>query len=307
MNSIIKDEIIGKNIIIFLVLAGISFSALSFFILDNEIQEAFSLVETSKAPIKICENGLCYFKDTNSMFVQLDEDVSTPLQVLKNEEFTNLKLVKNIQTKSPQISANKITLFAEKDSFIREGAKNSNEGANSVLRIMGSGPTNNRVLISFNQDDILTHLSNKTLKYATLNLYIESNNHNWGDGQFVNLHKFESDWKEGNQISTPVSNVLTSSNGVTWSCPQNSSECSNSWNGGKFDSQPTDSIWISNTVEGYWIKFDVTLDILDLQSSENNFGWIIIKNDENSEGQINISSKESQKNIPELVMVFSDE
>lgn len=309
--NIPKDEIIGRNLLSLLVIAGITFSAISFFMLDEEIQEIFSYAEVTPVPSNICENGLCYFKDAKDasyhMFVQLDEELSKTQQALKNEEFTNLKLVKNLPAKEPEVSGNKVILFAEKDSFIREGVQNSNEGSNQVLRIMGTGPTNNRSLLSFNQDDIQNVATGKTLVSATLKLYIESNNRNWGDGQLINIHNFETDWQEGSGISFPVSNLLNPSDGVTWSCPTNSDECSNQWNGGKFDQNPTDSIWVSNQVEGYWIKFDVTNDILGYLSSEENFGWIIMKSDENSEGQINIASREAQSHIPELVLVFSDD
>ncbi|MEX2312513.1 MAG: DNRLRE domain-containing protein, partial [Nitrosopumilaceae archaeon] len=238
---------------------------------------------------------------------QLEEDLSKTQQVLKNEEFTNLKLVKNLPVKEPEISGNKVILFAAKDSFIREGVQNSNEGSNQVLRIMGTGPTNNRALIAFDQDDIQNVATDKILESATLKLYIESNNHNWGDGQLINIRSFETDWQEGNGISTPVSNLLNPSDGVTWSCPTDSDECSNQWNGGTFDQNPTDSIWISNQVEGYWVKFDVTQDILAYKSTDENFGWIIMKSDEESDGQINISSRESSSHNPELVLVFSDD
>jgi hypothetical protein len=309
--NIIKDEIMGKHILILLVISGIAFSAISFFILDEEIPKFFSNTQVTTAPTKICENGLCYFKDvkdtSNHMFVQLGEKLSKSQQVLKNEEFTNLKLVKNLPTKEQEVSGNKAVLFAEKDSFLREGVQNSNEGSNPVLRIMGTGPTNNRVLIAFNQDNIQNVVTGKTLESATLKLYIESNNHNWGDGQLINIHRLETNWQEGSGISTTVPNLLNPNDGVTWSCSTNSDECSNKWNGGKFAQNPTDSIWISNQVEGYWVKFDVTKDILDHISSKENFGWIIMKSDENSEGQINIASREAQSNIPELVLVFSDD
>ena len=309
-NNIIKDELMGRNHLSLLVIAGIAFSAISFFILDEEIQEIFSYTEVTQVPPTICENGLCYFKDAKEtsthMFVQLGEELSKSPQILKNEEFTNLKLVKNLPVKESEASGNKVTLFAEKDSFIREGVQNSNEGSNQVLRIMGTGPTNNRVLIAFDQDNIQNVATGKTLESATLKLYIESNNRNWGGGQLINIHSFETDWQEGNGISVPVSNLLNPSDGVTWSCPTDSNECTQ-WNGGKFAQNPTDSIWISNQVEGYWVKFDVTNDILDYLSSEENFGWIIMKSDENSEGQINIASREAQSNIPELVLVFSDD
>ena len=186
-NNIPKDELMGRNLLSLLVIAGITFSAISFFMLDEEIQEIFSYTEVTPIPPNICEDGLCNFKDaketSNHMFVQLGEELSKTQQVLKNEEFTNLKLVKNFPIKESEVSGNKVTLFAEKDSFIREGVQNSNEGSNQVLRIMGTGPTNNRALIAFNQDDIQNVTTGKTLESATLKLYIESNNQNWGDGQ----------------------------------------------------------------------------------------------------------------------------
>ena len=309
--NIPKDELIGRNLISLLVISGLAFSAIAFFMLNVGIQEIFSTTEVSPVPTNICENGLCYFKDTketsNHMFVQLDEKLSKTQQVLKNEEFTNLKLVKNLPVKESEISGNKVILFAEKDSFIREGVQNSNEGSNQVLRIMGTGPTNNRVLVAFDQDDIQNAVTSKTLQSATLKLYIVSNNQNWGDGQFIRIHNLETDWQEGNEISVPISNLLEPSDGVTWSCPAHSDDCSNPWNGGKFDQNPTDSIWISNQVEDSWVTFDVTKDILDYLSTEKNFGWVIMKNDESLEGQINISSRESQSHIPELTLVFSDD
>src|SRR3972149_1176744 len=147
-NNIIKDELMGRTLLSLLVIAGITFSAISFFILDEEIQEIFSYTEVTPVPPNICENGLCYFKDaketSNHMFVQLEEELSKTQKVLKNEEFTTLKL------------------------------------------------------------------------------YIESNNHNWGDGQLINIRSFETDWQEGNGISAPVSNLLNPSDGVTWSCPTDS-------------------------------------------------------------------------------------
>ncbi|MEX2313849.1 MAG: hypothetical protein WD650_07695, partial [Nitrosopumilaceae archaeon] len=74
--NIPKDELIGRNLLSLLIIAGITFSAISFFILDEEIQEIFSYAEVTSVPPTICENGLCYFKDaketSNHMFVQLD-------------------------------------------------------------------------------------------------------------------------------------------------------------------------------------------------------------------------------------------
>ena len=309
MSQIKQDEILGRSTLSLLVIIGIAFSAITFLMLDDEIQNIFSESEKS-VTTNICENGLCYTTDAESGFnqilVQQGIDLSTTHQTLRNEDFSNLKLVKSAPVKHFVESGNKVTLYAEKDSFIREGVQNSNEGSNQVLRILGAGPINNRALISFDLDDIQTISSEKTLESATIKLYVEKNNLHWGDGQYINIHRLQTQWDEGTGINAPVSNLIKS-NGVTWNCPVQSVDCSQEWEGGIFDNNPTDSIWISNLVDDYWIKFDVTADILDYKFTQENFGWLIIKNNEDSEGQINISSREAKSYNPELVLVFLDE
>ena len=213
--------------------------------------------------------------------------------------------MKNLPKMELKQSGNKVSLFAEKDSYIREGIQNSNEGSNHVLKIMGTGPTNNRAMVSFDQADILDVAHGRNLESATLKLYIEGNNQNWGDGQLINIHSLEANWQEGTGLNQYTAG-FNSEDGVTWNCSVNS-KCNDEWNGGYFNQIPTDSVWISNQVENYWIKADVTNDILDHQLDDESFGWILMKSDEDSEGQINISSRESQLHIPELVLVFSDE
>ncbi|HEY7777115.1 MAG TPA: DNRLRE domain-containing protein [Nitrososphaeraceae archaeon] len=307
--SISKDDLLGRNLLSLFIISGIAFSAISFFILNEEMQEIFS-TSTEPVPTEICENGLCHFKDSEKTYtpilIQQAEKISKTQQLLKNEDFTNLKLGNNIPIKDAQVSDNTAILFAEKDSFIREGIQNSNEGLNQVLRIMGTGPTNNRILIAFNQEDIKTLSDGKTLETATLKLYVEENNHNWGDGQLINIYKLENNWEEGDGLSAPVSSLFNSGHGVTWDCNVDSADCSK-WNGGVFNQTPTDSELITNQLDGNWIKFDVTQDILEYLSTDENFGWIITKSDEESDGQINISSRESSSHNPELVLVFSDD
>jgi len=308
-SNISKDDLVGRNLLSFLVISGIAFSAISFFILNEEIQEIFS-TSVEPVPTKICENGLCYFKDSErtsaAILVQQEEKLSKSQQLLKNEDFSNIKLERSIPAKDAQVSDNTAILFAEKDSFIREGIQNSNEGSNQVLRIMGSGPTNNRILIAFNQEDIETLSDGKTLDSATLKLYVEENNQNWGDGQLVNIYKLENNWEEGDGLSAPVSSLFNSGHGVTWACTVDSTDCSK-WNGGVFNQKPTDSELITNQMDGNWINFDVTQDVLNYVSTDENFGWIIMKSNEESGGQINISSRESISHNPELVLVFSDD
>ena len=310
MSQVNKDEILGHGILGLLVITGVAFSGITFFMLDEDVQAVFSEKEVKIVPTNVCEYSLCYTENSegefNNILVQLEADMLNTHQVSLNEDFTHLKLVKSQSPKGLEISGNKVTLFAEKDSFIREGIKNTNEGSNEFLRILGVGPINNRALISFNLDEIQEFSSDKTLQSATIKLHVEKNNHQWGDGQFVSIHSLQAPWDEGNGVNAPNSNLIRS-NGVTWNCATDSKNCNEGWNGGIFEDIPTDSIWISNQVDDYWIKFDVTSDILDYQESKQNFGWIIIKDNEDSKGQINIASREAVSHNPELVLVFSNE
>lgn len=309
LSQIQQDEILGKSTLALLVITGIAFSAITFFILGYDMQNILSDSEKSITS-NICENGLCYAIDaeghSNQILVQQGAELPIIDQTLRNEDFSNLKLVKSSPVQPFKESGNKVTLYAEKDSFIREGVQNSNEGSNQVLRVMGAGPINNRALISFNLDSIKTVNPGQTLESATIKLFVEKNNLHWGDGQYISIHRLQTQWDEGTGINAPVSNLIRS-NGVTWNCPVKDVDCNQEWEGGIFAQTPTDSIWISNQVDNYWIKFDVTADILDNNLNQENNGWIIIKNNEDSEGQINIASREAQFNNPELVMVFSDE
>ena len=310
LSQINQEGIIGRGVLCLIVITGIVFSGITSFMLDDGLQSVFSENEVKPVPTEICENGLCFIEDSkgvsNKNLVQQRADISSTNQVFHNEDFSNLQLTKSSPVKELEKSGNKVTLFAEKDSFIREGIQNTNEGSNEALRVLGTGPINNRVLISFNIDDIQEFSSHKTLESATLKLYVEKNNLQWNDGQYISVHSLQTLWDEGNGVNAPVSNLIRS-DGVTWSCPLDSNSCNENWDGGIFDQNPTDSVWISNQVDDYWIKFDVTLDILDYQESKENFGWIIMKDNEDSEGQINFASREAKSNNPELVLVFSDE
>ena len=310
MSQQLNENLFGKATWCLLVFAGVALSTITFFILDEGAQTIFAESDLKSAPVPTCENGLCYTSDAQgnfeNIFVQQGEDLSLINKVSQIEDFTNLKLVKNLPNKELKQYGNKVSLFAEKDSFIREGIQNSNEGSNPVLKIMGTGPTNNRAMVSFNHADILDVIQDRTISSATLKLYIEGNNQNWGDGQLINIHKIESKWQEGTGFNHNSGIFFNPSDGVSWDCPVNSN-CNDKWNGGLFEQVPTGSVWISNQVEDYWIKIDVTKDILEYQKVDENFGWIIMKSEEDSNGQINIASRESQSHIPELVLVFSDE
>jgi len=125
-----------------IVVAGLVFSALSGLILSD----GFGIIQSNESLTSqnLCENGFCKINSQDSTsitFVQQGEDTSPSSMISSNEIFTDLKIEKStMPTKEFEHFGNKATLFAEKDSFIREGLKDTNEGSNKILRVMGSGP-----------------------------------------------------------------------------------------------------------------------------------------------------------------------
>jgi len=221
-------------------------------------------------------------------------------------------------------------LLSNKDSFIKQGELNTNEGANTMMRVRDNG--NNRALVSFDQNEILAATQERTLSSATLRLYIEENGNNWGlNGRTINVHRLLADWTEGNGFNDkPESMSLSQFNdlktrgdglGVTWNCATDTeinnqqTNCSPQWNGASFNLTPTDTITIfkdnppTGTVKTIgWIEFDVTSDLQTfLSNTEQNYGWIVKKTEEGDAGLVEFTSDESATNMPELVLVFAEQ
>ena len=221
-------------------------------------------------------------------------------------------------------------LLSNKDSFIKQGELNTNEGANTMMRVRDNG--NNRALVLFDQNEILAATQERTLSSATLRLYIEENGNNWGlNGRTINVHRLLADWTEGNGFNDkPESMSLSQFNdlktrgdglGVTWNCATDTeinnqqTNCSPQWNGASFNLTPTDTITIfkdnppTGTVKTIgWIEFDVTSDLQTfLSNTEQNYGWIVKKTEEGDAGLVEFTSDESATNMPELVLVFAEQ
>jgi hypothetical protein len=281
-----------------LVITGFAFSGLSGFVLSDGFGMADSIPKTS---VMVEKNSI-------PSFVQQSEVASSTAMIdTTNEVFTDIKFDKNtVPQKDFQLYGNKATLFSEKDSFIREGIKFSNEGSNEILRVMGAGPTNNRAVVQFSQDEIESVSESKQLESATLKLFIISNDGKWENGQHVTIHQLTTEWLEGNESNAPLADFVGIQNGVSWNCSSDGSSCVSKWNGGHYIDTPTDSVFISNHLQdGYWITFDVTEDVNNFLLGSPNHGWIIKKSNEDSSGRINFAARESNSNVPELVMVFS--
>lgn len=294
----IHSEFEGKKLLSLLVVTGFAFSGLSGFVLSDGFGMADSIPKTS---VMVEKNSI-------PSFVQQSEVASSTAMIdTTNEVFTDIKFDKNtVPQKDYQLYGNKATLFSEKDSFIREGIKFSNEGSNEILRVMGAGPTNNRAVVQFSQDEIESVSESKQLESATLKLFIISNDGKWENGQHVTIHQLTTEWLEGNESNAPLADFVGIQNGVSWNCSSDGSSCVSKWNGGHYIDTPTDSVFISNHLQdGYWITFDVTEDVNNFLLGSPNHGWIIKKSNEDSSGRINFAARESNSNVPELVMVFS--
>jgi len=294
----IHSEFEGKKLLSLLLVTGFAFSGLSGFVLSDGFGMADSIPKTS---VMVEKNSI-------PSFVQQSEVASSTAMIdTTNEVFTDIKFDKNtVPQKDYQLYGNKATLFSEKDSFIREGIKFSNEGSNEFLRVMGAGPTNNRAVVQFSQDEIESVSESKQLESATLKLFIISNDGKWENGQHVTIHQLTTEWLEGNESNAPLADFVGIQNGVSWNCSSDGSSCVSKWNGGHYIDTPTDSVFISNHLQdGYWIKFDVTEDVNNFLLGSPNHGWIIKKSNEDSSGRINFAARESNSNVPELVMVFT--
>jgi hypothetical protein len=199
------------------------------------------------------------------------------------------------------------------DSYIKQGAQNENEGASTFLRLQQSG--HNRALIKFDESQIQDAVGNSQNYTAKLRLTITDNGNNWGtNGRSIEIHRMTQDWVEGNGFITGNSpaNRGTGS-GATWNCAvdsnisNQSSNCLlNSWSMSvsllwPFASAATYSTTITNNQTGL-VELDVTSDVQSfLNNTNQNYGWLIKKGNEEANGRIEFGSKESG-NSPQLII-----
>ena len=297
-----QDLWTGKRLLSILVISGLSISGMSIFMLGDgvEISTASSDFET------LCDDGLCYNAATDSIpvgtFVQQSAELDSSVITQNNEDFTSLSIPKDT-LQDYTISGDVATLYAAKDSFLREGISEANEGANEILRVMGTGPTNNRALIAFDQSQIESVLDGKAIQSATLKIFIVSNDGKWTDNNTISIHELTAKWAEGSGINAPFGSFVGSQKGVNWNC-SDGTQCTD-WNGGSYDTIPTDTIQITNQIDGVWIEFDVTGDIQAFVDGSENNGWIIMKTDEDAPGRINFAAREAQSNLPQLELAFA--
>ena len=185
-----------------------------------------------------------------------------------------------------------VTLVASKDSFLKSGADNTNEGANERLRVQNAG--DNRAVVAFD----LAGISMAGLQSATLILNIAENSNNWGaSGRLVDAHRILEDWTEGNGRNDVMSGggpaFRGSGEGVTWNCAKDANisnqtaNCSPLWNGANYAPATAPAALHSNGLLGQ-VAWDVTSDVL----AGATHGWTIRKREENQNGQVRYYSRE---------------
>jgi len=293
----------GKQLLSMMVVAGVLFSGMTFFMLS----EGFTSTLSEKDFKTLCDTGLCFDPATatfpTGVFIQQSQKFDSQMMSQNSESFSAFRAVKTSAIDF-ELNENSATLYSVKDSFVREGLQTSNEGSNDVLRVMGTGPTNNRVLIGFDDTQIGTVLEERSLDSAKLRIFVVDNDGRWQEGQSVIVRSLTENWDEGIGANAPFANFVGTQRGVTWDCSSEDKDCTN-WDGGSFEATVTDSVIISNGVSGSWIEFDVTSDIEAYLNGAPNYGWIIMKSDEDSSGRINIAARETQTNTPQLELIFT--
>lgn len=202
------------------------------------------------------------------------------------------------------------TLHASRDSFIRAGADDTNEGANERLHLHNSGDS--RAVVSFD----LTGITTAGLQSATLVLTVAEDSHTWGaDGRAVDAHRLLADWAEGdgrNDVSVGGGpGTRGSGAGVTWNCAadadisDHASDCGSPWDGGLYAAATSPGVAHTNDLAGE-VSWDVTADLL----AGADFGWLIRKRREDRGGRVRYYSREGAAVAgdaalaPRLVLVY---
>jgi hypothetical protein len=184
-----------------------------------------------------------------------------------------------------------LTLTAAKDTFLRRGAPNLNEGANPALRLQAAG--DNRAVVAFDPAAIDGFGTPTT---ATLVLTIAEIANNWGrnNDRTVDAHPLTADFAEGNgrAAGLPLSQATRGSGaGVTWNCATDAeianqrTDCDSRWNGGSFGPANAAPVLHVNGLSGA-VSWDVTTDV-----AAGVTAWLLKKTDERQPGRVSYFSR----------------
>lgn len=189
-----------------------------------------------------------------------------------------------------------VVLTAVRDAFLRQGATDTNEGANDALRIQSSGK--NRGLIAFD----MTEVEGAFVTNAAMVLTISDIVDNWGaSGRTVSAHPLLGTWAEGNGW-TVGGNTRGQGAGATWSCATDTeianqqANCPGAgWDGGLFGLASGPPVLHTNGMSGE-VSYNVTGDV----AAGAAFGWIVKKDNEGQNGKVFYRSREGAETAGNL-------
>ncbi len=157
------------------------------------------------------------------------------------------------------------TVTADRDSILRPGAKNRNEGINPLLHLGES----RRLVVGFDLSGV--NVASVTNAQLVLTINDDNDPGNWGpSGRTVDAHSLLDAFVEGNGkgMNVPGSEQTRGTgHGVTWNCADDAaienqvSNCSPPWNGGNFTATASDQALITNGLSGE-VSWDVTADVV---------------------------------------------
>lgn len=218
--------------------------------------------------------------------------------------FTPTPTATNTPTPTPTITV--VNLNAVKDTYVRSGSANKNEGANDILGVQNSGKY--RSLLNFNVNAL--GVGSSHIISAVLRVTITDNGNNWSSGRTIDLHRVITSWAEGNGDGS----FRGTGSGSTWNCSSDSdiSNSSKNCSGATewdmdtptsiFASTPTDTETIVNSQSGN-VDFDVTNDVKAILDGTTYEGWIIKRTTESQNGSVEFGSRESA-NPPVLIVTY---
>jgi hypothetical protein len=203
------------------------------------------------------------------------------------------------------------TFNAVRDTYVRSGQANKNDGASQFLRVQNTG--SNRSIIDFSTTPyIVLQIAPSDVISAVVRVTISDNSNNWGStGRTIDMHRLTRNWVEGNGDE----NSRGTGAGSTWNCAidsnisNQSANCSGSddWDMTQastiWDTTATDTETITNNQTGV-VEFDVTNDVKAFIGGSQNFGWIIKRTIESQSGQVDFGSRESAT-PPQLVITYT--
>ncbi len=179
--------------------------------------------------------------------------------------------------------AQTVTLNSIKDTTLLEGTPGINQGSSTTLTLQNNNANTARSIIEFDLSSLSANVTSSSLVSAKLQFNIASNDGNWEGGRAGRIRAYSATnaWLESE---------------ATWLCASNV-DCG--WSGGAYGAESVQFDITNNTFGS--IQFDVSAHVASILAGEPNYGWLIKKDLEGSDGSIVFHSSESLS-PPQLIL-----